>query len=140
MPALVGEATWNTLVQAYEDTQRVDVPEIPPVVPYPGTPLRLGSEGESVRSVQYYMNRIFLGSSSIPQLTIDGIFGPMTENVVIAFQTEQNLNPDGIVGQQTWDRMISVYNTIITNAITSQPEYQLYDFTTDNSIHLMYNM
>ena len=86
------------------------------------------------------MNRIFLGSSSIPQLTIDGIFGPMTENVVIAFQTEQNLNPDGIVGQQTWDRMISVYNTIITNAITSQPEYQLYDFTTDNSIHLMYNM
>lgn len=137
---LVGEATWNTLVQAYEDTQRVDVPEIPPVVPYPGTPLRLGSEGESVRSVQYYMNRIFLGSSSIPQLTIDGIFGPMTENVVIAFQTEQNLTPDGIVGQQTWDRMISVYNTIITNAITSQPEYQLYDFTTDNSIHLMYNM
>lgn len=137
---LVGERTWNTLVQAYEDTQAVDTPVVPPVVPYPGTPIQLGSQGEEVRSVQYYMNRIFLGSSTVPQLTIDGDFGPATQNAVRTFQIEQNLTPDGIVGKETWDRMINVYNTIITNAITNPAEYQLYDFTTDNSINLMYNL
>lgn len=137
---IVGEQTWNTLVQAYEDTQEVETPDIPPVVPFPGTILRLGSQGEDVRSVQYYMNRIFLGSSAIAQITIDGIYGPATEEAVRTFQREQNLTPDGVVGKETWDRMISVYNTIITNAITSRQEYQLYDFTTDNSIDLMYNI
>lgn len=137
---IVGEQTWNTLVQAYDDTQEVETPDIPPVVPFPGTVLRLGSQGQDVRSVQYYMNRIFLGSSTIAQITIDGIYGPATEEAVRTFQREQNLTPDGVVGKETWDRMISVYNTIITNAITSRQEYQLYDFTTDNSIDLMYNI
>ena len=35
-------------------------------------------------------------------LTPDGIFGPITESAVMAFQTENGLTPDGIDGPGTW--------------------------------------
>lgn len=33
---------------------------------------------------------------------IDGIFGPNLKNAVIRFQTQNNLNTDGIIGPRTW--------------------------------------
>ena len=33
---------------------------------------------------------------------IDGNFGPRTESAVRAYQTQQNIGVDGIVGDQTW--------------------------------------
>lgn len=137
---LVGEKTWNTIVRAYKDTQKVDSPQVPPIVPFPGTPLRLGSQGEDVKAVQYYLNRIYQGSSVVPQILVDGNYGPSTQSNVIAFQRENNLTPDGIVGRATWDKMIAIYNTVITYALTTESNYQVYDFTTDNSIGLIYNM
>lgn len=136
---LVGQNTWNTLVRAYKDTQLVNVPPVPPVVPYPGTPLRLGSRGDSVKSIQFYLNRIYLGVSNVQQLEVDGIFGSATQSVVITFQREYGLVPDGIVGRLTWDKIVQTYNTIITYALTNENSYQVYDFTTANSINLMYN-
>lgn len=35
-------------------------------------------------------------------LTADGIFGPLTETAVIAYQRKHELLPDGIVGRATW--------------------------------------
>lgn len=137
---IVGKATWDALVKGYNDTQLVDSPVIPPVVPYPGTPLRVGSRGDDVKAIQFYLNRIYLGSGSVPQISVDGVFGPATENVVILFQREYQLDPDGIVGKLTWDKIIQVYNNIITYALTTTGNYQVYDFTTDNSINLMYNL
>lgn len=137
---LVGEQTWNTLVRAYKDTQKVDRPEVPPIVPFPGTPLRLGSTGDDVKAVQYYLNRIYLSTPDVQQQLVDGIFGVGTESVVRRFQRDQNLVEDGIVGKATWDAIIRVYNNVITYALTTEQSYQVYDFTTDNSINLMYNM
>lgn len=137
---LVGQQTWNTLVRAYKDTQRVDSPVVPPVVPWPGTFLRLGSRGEDVKSIQFYLNRIYQSSSNVQQLTVDGIFGIATENVVLTFQREQGLIADGIVGKATWDAIVEVYNNAVTYALTTESNYQVFDFTTANSINLMYNM
>ena len=39
-------------------------------------------------------------------VTVDGIFGPKTENAVRAFQQEKNLAVDGIVGPNTWSALI----------------------------------
>jgi peptidoglycan hydrolase-like protein with peptidoglycan-binding domain len=36
---------------------------------------------------------------------LDGIFGNGTRNAVIRFQRAQGLDPDGIVGCQTWERL-----------------------------------
>lgn len=136
---LIGRNTWNALVRGYKDTQLVNVPPVPPVVPYPGTPLRLGSRGDNVKSIQYYLNRIYLGSSTVQQIAVDGIFGVATQNLVITFQREYGLTADGIVGKLTWDKIIQIYNNIVTYALTVESNYQVYDFTTENSIDLIYN-
>jgi len=35
-------------------------------------------------------------------IPIDGIFGPGTREVIVAFQRKTNLLADGIVGPKTW--------------------------------------
>lgn len=77
---------------------------------YPGTPLRLGSSGEGVLSVQGALNRIARNYPAIPKIyPVDGLFGPGTEEAVKAFQRIFNLNPDGIVGAATWYQLIAIY-------------------------------
>jgi peptidoglycan hydrolase-like protein with peptidoglycan-binding domain len=58
--------------------------------------LRRGSRGLAVEVVQEYLDRE--GYTPGP---IDGIFGPMTEQAVLAFQEARTLIIDGIVGPQT---------------------------------------
>jgi peptidoglycan hydrolase-like protein with peptidoglycan-binding domain len=36
------------------------------------------------------------------ELQVDGIFGPLTETLVINFQKAASLSPDGVVGPLTW--------------------------------------
>jgi hypothetical protein len=42
--------------------------------------------------------------------SLDGSFGPETENAVKAFQDAHNLDNDGIVGPQTWDKLAEVFD------------------------------
>ncbi|GBG86782.1 hypothetical protein CBR_g42066 [Chara braunii] len=39
-------------------------------------------------------------------LAADGMFGPITEGKVKAFQSANGLDPDGIVGRLTWPKLI----------------------------------
>ncbi len=57
-----------------------------------------GSTGEDVKDLQIVLN----ATVANPNLVIDGIFGAKTKEAVIAFQNQNNLTPDGIVGPQTW--------------------------------------
>lgn len=36
-------------------------------------------------------------------IKVDGIYGPQTERIVKAFQSEKGLSVDGVAGPQTWD-------------------------------------
>ncbi|WP_242054138.1 peptidoglycan-binding domain-containing protein [Nostoc sp. FACHB-888] len=58
--------------------------------------LKFGSSGIAVRALQR-----LLVSNGYP-IGVDGDFGPLTETAVMAFQNQQNLRVDGIVGQRTW--------------------------------------
>lgn len=58
--------------------------------------LRVGSQGPAVARVQHQLNGLERGP-----LTEDGMFGPRTQVTVQAFQTDNGLGPDGIVGPQT---------------------------------------
>lgn len=62
--------------------------------------MRVGSSGENVRSVQYLLVRH--GRA----LAVDGLFGPLTKAAVEAFQAAAGLMVDGVVGNQTWPRLI----------------------------------
>lgn len=64
--------------------------------------LRRGSR----RSAVLYLQRLLL-SYLYPITDLDGIFGPETERAVQAFQTENGLTADGIVGPNTWRALLS---------------------------------
>lgn len=80
---------------------------------YPGVPLRLGSAGEDVRTVQRELNRIGRNYPAVrPVLGDDGIFDVETEEAVENFQRIFNLTPDGIVGKATWYKIKSIFNAV----------------------------
>lgn len=77
---------------------------------YPGYPLRRGSTGPEVAIIQTELNRISRNYPAIPKVyPVDGIFGSNTENAVIRFQEIFNLAVDGIVGKETWYKLVFLY-------------------------------
>lgn len=66
--------------------------------------LAIGSVGPWVDMLQRILFSI--GYNPGP---IDGIFGPLTQRAVIAFQIDNGLVPDGIVGPNTWAAIDLVY-------------------------------
>ena len=80
---------------------------------YPGTPLRRGTSGPSVVTVQVMLNRIAQNYPAIPKLaTVDGIFGSRTEASVRKFQEIFGLAVDGVVGKATWYAMVRLYTAV----------------------------
>jgi len=77
---------------------------------YPGTPLRRGTTGPGVVTIQTELNRISQNYPAIPKIpTVDGIFGARTEAAVRRFQEVFNLDVDGIVGPATWNALVRLY-------------------------------
>jgi len=68
--------------------------------------IRVGSRGEDVARIQRCLNSIRGRFPSIGQLNPDGVFGPLTQASVIAFQRAVGLNPDGVVGPLTWNALM----------------------------------
>ena len=89
---------------------------------YPGVPLRLGSSGNDVKTIQLQLNRIRRNYPAIPLIeNPNGVFGVGTRNAVQAFQRIFNLNPDGIVGKSTWYQLKYIYNGVKRlNELTSE--------------------
>lgn len=80
---------------------------------YPGTPLRVGSRGLDVQTIQTYLNRIRKNYPAIPAITDEtGVFGDNTKAAVTKFQSIFNLSPDGIVGKSTWYKISSLYAAV----------------------------
>lgn len=57
---------------------------------------QLGSRGEQVRQIQTKLKELGFYNSSI-----DGVYGAMTRDAVVAFQKSKGLKADGIAGSQT---------------------------------------
>lgn len=60
------------------------------------TTLRKGDTGAEVKKLQAALNRA--GAS----LTVDGAYGPKTEQTVRNFQEDYGLKVDGVCGPSTW--------------------------------------
>jgi peptidoglycan hydrolase-like protein with peptidoglycan-binding domain len=63
--------------------------------------VRRGSRGASVVECQEKLN----AHGAEPALNPDGVFGPLTQQAAVAFQTRTGLDPDGIVGPLTWTEL-----------------------------------
>ncbi len=61
--------------------------------------LKIGSTGMLVEALQRTLNARMTPS---PDLGVDGDFGSMTEGAVVDFQKAKRIEPNGIVGPETW--------------------------------------
>ena len=73
-----------------------------------GPPLGCGAAGPAIAELQWYLNGWITATSpnGISILEVDGLFGPRTDAAVRAFQQAQGLTVDGLVGPQTWQRLL----------------------------------
>lgn len=80
---------------------------------YPGTPLRTGSTGLNVETIQTYLNRIRKNYPAIPAITDEtGVFGNSTRAAVTKFQSIFGLAADGVVGKATWYKISELYTAV----------------------------
>ena len=64
-----------------------------------------GSKGDSVKALQILLAGY---DYACGKCSVDSSFGPDTESAVKAFQKDRNLQADGIVGHQTWAKLLGV--------------------------------
>ena len=76
---------------------------------YPGFDLTVGSNGESVRQIQEFLNRIAQNYPLIPKVAVDGTYGESTAEAVRVFQGIFNLPKTGVVDYATWYRISDIY-------------------------------
>ena len=84
--------------------------------------LKLGSRGSAVIELQAALKLLGFYAD-----TVDGIFSQSTARAVSQFQEAAGLAADGIVGQDTWNRLFPQTSSAIENPIAKDP------VTADNS-------
>ncbi len=112
---VVDEATYSALYDTYRgyigsipDSQFVGVAR-----PYPGFVITEGQRNEYVTALQLYLSVISETFPEVPNVAVDGVFGPATREAVVAFQNRFGLTPDGTVGLSTWEAIASLYEDLV---------------------------
>lgn len=94
--------------------------------------LTLASTGPNVKLIQSLLNRIGYNAGAV-----DGQFEPQTQGAIIAFQRNNGLVPDGIVGPATWnlfETLLLGYDVYIIRSGDSLYNIAGRYFTTVNAI------
>jgi peptidoglycan hydrolase-like protein with peptidoglycan-binding domain len=76
---------------------------------WPGSNLTIGSQGDSVRTIQEQLNRIADAYSAIPKVAVDGVYGQQTADAVRTFQRIFNHPETGVVDFATWYKISHIY-------------------------------
>ena len=121
---VVGKATWYALVRLY--TAVLSLSELRSQGQqfyainwaYPQG-LQQGARGDKVRHLQYMLSVLSEFIPQIPELTLDGIFGPNTRNAVIAAQLWLGLPQTGVVDETTWDEIYDQFAGIENRTLRS---------------------
>ena len=121
---VVGPATWYALVRLYAAVTNLSELRSQGQQfysinwSYPNS-LNEGDTGEKVRHLQYMLSVLSAYIQSIPDLEIDGIFGPSTRQAVLAAQRWFGLPQTGAVDEATWDEIYDQFagieNTSLRN-------------------------
>lgn len=108
----IDRATRNEIYRAYQGILDSVPPDYVEVALYPNTVLKEGITSDSVRIMQEYLTFIHDTYPNIPAVNNTGYFGPLTKQSVIEFQKQFGINPTGIVGAVTWDKIAEVYSDL----------------------------
>ena len=117
---IVGKSTWYKIKEIYAGVKQLSeltgegltISEAQRVYPRALVP---GTAAEAVRTVQYYLSFLSFFFENIDFVPLTGVFDAKTERAVRAFQETYGLTADGIVGRQTWNKLTSVYNDIVSS-------------------------
>lgn len=71
-----------------------------------------------VRELQKYLLEISYATHGYPHLSIDGIFGAETRDVVSRFQQRNRLPVTGIADRRTWDSIYRAYLVALAARLT----------------------
>jgi tetratricopeptide (TPR) repeat protein len=99
-------------------TSPASQPDTPTFALPDGEVLRLGEHGDAVRQLQEALKQRGFDID-----TVDGKFGAGTRKAVIAFQTQNKLKPDGLVGQKTFRAIVgeAPQADVAGDAVMDQP-------------------
>ena len=107
---IVGPATWYALVRLYTAVTslselRSQGQRFYTIASTSSRPIQEGDRGIRVEHLQYMLRVIGAYISAIPQIEVDGIFGPATRDAVLAAQRYFGLPQTGSVDLTTWDEI-----------------------------------
>lgn len=125
---IVGRSTWYELVRLYTAVTRLS--ELRSLGQqfysnsweYPNA-LQQGDRGQGVRHLQYMLSVLSEFIPAVPEVEIDGIFGPATRNAVIAAQRYLGLPQTGAVDEETWDEIYDQFAGIENTALRSEVRF-----------------
>ncbi len=112
----VDKATWYEVKYLYNAVKKVanlasegiSIEEVQ--FPY-GETLQIGDTGPYIRPLNYLLNFLSYFDTDIPKLNLSGEeFTEDTKEMVIAFQTSNNIEANGIVDKNTWNALVTDYN------------------------------
>ena len=132
---VVGKSTWYALVRLY--TAVLSLSELRSQGQqfyainwaYPNG-LQQGARGDKVRHLQYMLSVLSEFIPQIPEVEVDGIFGPATRNAVIAAQGWFGLPQTGVVDEDTWDEIYDQFAGIENKALRSEVTFPGMEGTT----------
>ncbi len=91
--------------------------------PFPGLPLRAGTQNESVGILQGYLNTISEVFPEIPPVPNSNYYGPDTIASVTAFQEWYGLPATGVTNAITWQAIAETWEDVINGFQRSEGQY-----------------
>ena len=91
---VVDDAVWNALMGKSSSSGSTTTS---PLEKYVDVTLRLWSRGDAVKALQ----------KALGGLTVDGVFGPLTEGRVKEYQKSKGMSQTGVVGSAVWKALIA---------------------------------
>lgn len=76
---------------------------------------------QPIRSLQTMLRVISEDDPRLPTVVPDGIYGPTTMNSVTAFQRLYGLPITGVADQQTWEKVVSIYELALISIGPAEP-------------------
>lgn len=111
---IVGKATWYAIVRLYVAVQKLAELQSLGQVYYENSwefpsDLREGNSGARVTHLQYLLAVLAYFIPQLPEVAINGYYGPQTRSAVLAFQAWKGLGQTGIVSTADWDAIYGEY-------------------------------
>lgn len=116
---IVGKATWYKIKQIFASVKRLseltgEGLTISEVSRRYTRELSMGSQGEDVEALQYYLAFIGYFFPELPPIPITGFFGELTRDAVFSFKNTYGLPVTGVVDANVFNRIEQVYNTVVS--------------------------